>query len=479
MREPASRRTAPKRAETSPRRAAEPRPEADPAVAEVPGVDCGPIADFVGMPLHPPATQSEPAAAPAAQLAQRRTDAQGARDESANETGIPTPLLRAMEGALGQDFSEVRVHPDSPRAPEVGALAYTQGRDVHVAPGRYEPQTPEGKALLGHELTHVVQQAQGRVRETGRVHGVPVNDDPGLEREADVMGEKVAREAGSGVRQGRMAGGAGPNENAGSRLGSRAPSEVGGKGALDSPSPERKSFARNTSEIDSQLQLGDAVGHDPKIASPFQRSMVPTSAPPIQRKIFDGPDIEVDVTAFAKAPNENKQQYLMRFKAAVHASGRAYKGKNWADNKKKVNEKAGIIHFGEEGAREIVEVRSPAETAEMIPTWQHERHVGEWKNHLDATYAATGYKVSFGGHTENVYDLTGGFWGYVDTAHGEIEVLTEKVTSGTTLGFRDLTLTFVKVTRTVRGVDNTTYELQSVNESALVKKKTHKYNLFT
>jgi hypothetical protein len=66
-----------------------------------------------------------------------------------------------MEPRFGHDFSRVRVHADrtaveSARA--VNALAYTIGQDVVIDGTRYTPGTMEGKRLLGHELTHVVQQ---------------------------------------------------------------------------------------------------------------------------------------------------------------------------------------------------------------------------------------------------------------------------------------------------------------------------------
>lgn len=67
-----------------------------------------------------------------------------------------------MEPRLGHDFSKVRVHTDE-RAAEsaraVEARAYTVGRDVVFAAGNYAPRTVEGRRLLAHELTHVVQQS--------------------------------------------------------------------------------------------------------------------------------------------------------------------------------------------------------------------------------------------------------------------------------------------------------------------------------
>ena len=66
-----------------------------------------------------------------------------------------------MEPRFGHDFSGVRVHTDgraAESAKSVNALAYTVGRDVVFGTGQYAPGTSEGRRLLAHELTHVVQQ---------------------------------------------------------------------------------------------------------------------------------------------------------------------------------------------------------------------------------------------------------------------------------------------------------------------------------
>lgn len=112
--------------------------------------------------------------------------------DTANRTGIPDNVRQRMENAFATDFSSVRVHPESAQAPEVGALAYTQGTDIHFAPGQFKPETSSGQQLLGHELAHVVQQQEGRVRPTTEISGMPVNDDVALEHEADVLGSKAA-----------------------------------------------------------------------------------------------------------------------------------------------------------------------------------------------------------------------------------------------------------------------------------------------
>lgn len=66
-----------------------------------------------------------------------------------------------MEQGIGADFSGVRIHTDSSAiqmSQELGAQAFTVGRDVYFNSGKYQPQSGAGKHLLAHELTHVVQQ---------------------------------------------------------------------------------------------------------------------------------------------------------------------------------------------------------------------------------------------------------------------------------------------------------------------------------
>ncbi len=110
---------------------------------------------------------------------QRQQD--GARP---NQTGMPDQLKSGIESLSGMSMDHVKVHYNSPQPAQLNALAYAQGSDIHVGPGQ-EQHVP-------HEAWHVVQQAQGRVQATTQMkEGVPVNDDPGLEHEADVMGAKA------------------------------------------------------------------------------------------------------------------------------------------------------------------------------------------------------------------------------------------------------------------------------------------------
>jgi len=101
-----------------------------------------------------------------------------------NNTGLPDNLKSGIENLSGMAMDNVKVHYNSSQPAQLNALAYAQGSDIHVAPGQEQH--------LPHEAWHVVQQAQGRVQPTMQMKdGVPVNDDKGLEREADVMGSKA------------------------------------------------------------------------------------------------------------------------------------------------------------------------------------------------------------------------------------------------------------------------------------------------
>ena len=101
-----------------------------------------------------------------------------------NLTGMPSQLKAGIESLSGMDMSDVRVHRNSGKPAQLNALAYAQGNDIHLGPGQEQH--------LPHEAWHVVQQAQGRVAPTRQMEkDVAVNDDAGLEHEADVMGERA------------------------------------------------------------------------------------------------------------------------------------------------------------------------------------------------------------------------------------------------------------------------------------------------
>ncbi|QJE01590.1 DUF4157 domain-containing protein [Massilia forsythiae] len=100
---------------------------------------------------------------------------------------MPEFIQKKMETVFQTDFSDVRVH-QGPEAGAIGALAFTLGSHVYFAPGQYDPHSPQGQALLGHELAHVVQQRAGRVQNPYG-GGLAVVEDYALEAEADRMGK--------------------------------------------------------------------------------------------------------------------------------------------------------------------------------------------------------------------------------------------------------------------------------------------------
>ncbi|WP_430410657.1 DUF4157 domain-containing protein [Kordia sp.] len=100
-----------------------------------------------------------------------------------NNTGLPDNLKSGMENISGHALDDVKVHYNSSKPAQLNAHAYAQGTNIHVASGQ--------EKHLPHEAWHVVQQKQGRVKPTIKKNGVAINDNVGLEKEADVMGAKA------------------------------------------------------------------------------------------------------------------------------------------------------------------------------------------------------------------------------------------------------------------------------------------------
>jgi len=75
------------------------------------------------------------------------------------------PITRAfMESRFGYDFSGVRLHSGAAAeqsARAVNANAYTVGHNIVFGAGQFAPGTRQGRQLIAHELTHVVQQNGG------------------------------------------------------------------------------------------------------------------------------------------------------------------------------------------------------------------------------------------------------------------------------------------------------------------------------
>ncbi|MBK6750047.1 MAG: DUF4157 domain-containing protein [Acidobacteria bacterium] len=83
--------------------------------------------------------------------------------KGAVETRLPKPLRAELERAFDSDFSNIKVMQS--HLPTLnGSDTFVRGNELHFAPGRFDPHSNAGRHLIGHELSHVVQQRQGRVR---------------------------------------------------------------------------------------------------------------------------------------------------------------------------------------------------------------------------------------------------------------------------------------------------------------------------
>ncbi len=108
----------------------------------------------------------------------RRITPTGAADFSLPASaGLPLykDLREELEESFGANFAAVRIHEDSDAAhaaQEHCANAFASGRDVYFARGKFKPQSREGKLLIAHELTHVLQQT-GRLSTDGMMKATP------------------------------------------------------------------------------------------------------------------------------------------------------------------------------------------------------------------------------------------------------------------------------------------------------------------
>ena len=108
---------------------------------------------------------------------------------------VDRAVQEQMSEAMGYDFSRVRVH-TNPQADglsqQLMAKAFTTGPDIFFRRGAYDPSSSSGRDLIGHELSHVVQQGSNQTRGSGSGLTVRPADDS-FEQEADDQGRRAAR----------------------------------------------------------------------------------------------------------------------------------------------------------------------------------------------------------------------------------------------------------------------------------------------
>jgi hypothetical protein len=196
---------------------------------------------------------------------------------SRDEASLPPKLQSGVESLSGIAMDGVEVHYDSPRPAEIGALAYTQDSEIHVAPGQEQS--------LPHEAWHVVQQAQGRVAPTTRLEdGTHVNDDAGLEREADAMATR-SLEKGASNDESRVA----------SELRALAPRRSGVAQRLNGASPQNfrvTTTATDDAECSVTTDLAwDSSNGNPADLSDFQsrEHITFNHNPQIDMPCYNGP----------------------------------------------------------------------------------------------------------------------------------------------------------------------------------------------
>lgn len=108
---------------------------------------------------------------------------------------LPFALRLELEGAFDADLAAVRVHRDAVAAEHVRrqrARAFAAGASVYFAAGRFDPVGADGRALIAHEIAHVLQQtgranADGGWRATGAVGSgdIQCDDDPHADAKID------------------------------------------------------------------------------------------------------------------------------------------------------------------------------------------------------------------------------------------------------------------------------------------------------
>lgn len=106
-------------------------------------------------------------------------------------SGLDSTVQAEMSAAMGRDFSDVSVHTDSQSNQlnqELGAKAFTTGKDIFFSEGAYQPSSSDGKQLLAHELTHVIHQDGSSP--SGPLTLGPADD--AYEREADQVASGVS-----------------------------------------------------------------------------------------------------------------------------------------------------------------------------------------------------------------------------------------------------------------------------------------------
>lgn len=100
---------------------------------------------------------------------------------------LSSPIKKQMENSFNADFSDVKIKTNSELASNLNAQAFTSNNSIHFAPSKYKPETSAGKELIGHELTHVLQQ-----QKSPSSGSLQLKNNISAERQADSFGKLAA-----------------------------------------------------------------------------------------------------------------------------------------------------------------------------------------------------------------------------------------------------------------------------------------------
>ena len=112
------------------------------------------------------------------------------------ELDMPESLSVRIQDGFGINTNELSLR-ESPAVAIMGARATAQGNVISFAPGEYQPNTADGLKVLGHELNHVREQAEGNIH--ANVEGTNIHYDPVRETSCDSMGDAFASGSLSGA----------------------------------------------------------------------------------------------------------------------------------------------------------------------------------------------------------------------------------------------------------------------------------------
>jgi hypothetical protein len=216
---------------------------------------------------------------------------------------LPTQLRSSMEAMSGISLGDVNVNYNSSKPAQMQAHAFAQGSDIHLGAGQ--------EKHLGHEAWHVVQQKQGRVTANTEVNGAPVNDNAGLEKEADDMGAKALQmkaEPQGGLKTASTDGGApmqGKWMHAAVDLGSVQPMELGGSSDIE------MDLGHSDGEMAMNEQVSESVSWE-SFAEMADESGFGSLVDQVEEVIYASDELRTKVLEFLQMAEQSGQEFAIR-----------------------------------------------------------------------------------------------------------------------------------------------------------------------